>query len=337
MSTRTAISTTAAQRLAALGREFESLGHFLWAEWVFKQVARRGPPSSTAYYILGRIQAKRGKLEEGKANFARCLAMKPDFYQCRVSFFQICREEHWQPASPRWALFAARPAVPEEPEAWSLTDLHQAVGAALSSQMWYEVGRFDTDDPDACVLDSLETMQRRMKGRAARVFARRLAEARGVLDRACVFLEHQAAAERTWKKRRVRVTRRDGSSVDLLGLRDSDDLTGCHLETIEDGRTRFLPLVDVARVRFGRFGEFTEARVDVAGGASRAVVVPALYYGSRYSTMAELSHGEISMFKELYKGIQIGVGRRVFRGTRPDDGSDVALGIHEIEVIEFMS
>ncbi len=337
MSTSSFMSTSATQRLAALGREFESLGHLLWAEWVFKQVARRGPPSSTAYYLLGRIQAKRGKLSEGKKNFARGLELKPDFYQCRVSFFHLCRDEHWQPGMDERRSSRHRSLEVDDRTRSGVAELHRAVGAAITPQVWYEIGRFDSDDMESCVLDNLEAMRQRMKGRAARAFGRQLDESRRILDQVVRAMGHRGDPVGTRSPNRAMVALRDGSRVVVDDLRDGDDLIGSHLEIIEGGRTQFVPLGSLKRVRFGRFGEFTEVRLEDIRAASRQAVVPAFYYGSRFATMPELKRGEVSMFKELYRGIQIGVGRRVFHGINPEDGSDMAVGMHEIGAIEFMS
>ncbi len=338
MPTRSIMPNSIALWLAAWGRELETSGHLLWAEWIFRQVTRRGPPSSTAYYLLGRIQTRRGKLTEGKESFAKGLVIKPDFYHCRVGFFGACREEYWQGSrSPRWRLGRkAQPAA--DLSALSLGELHRLVSRSLPILVWYEIARFDNEeDMDLSVIDSLTAMQRRMKGRSARALRRQLEEAREVLDRVVEAIRGLEAADAgDGAPLDAVVTQRDQTQRLFRGFRDGDDLVGRHLEIIHDGKMEFLPFQAVREVRFGRYGEFTDVDIRTREGRTFKAVIPTLYYGSRFSSMLDLRQGNVSMFKELYRGIQVGVGRRVFRGTHPETGGTEAVGIHEIEAIEFV-
>jgi tetratricopeptide (TPR) repeat protein len=308
------------QRMATLGREFENMGHFRWAEWIFKRVVHADPPSATALFILGRIQTKRGSLEEGKKTYAKCLALKPDFYQCRVSYFETCREQYWTNLL-RTARQSKSRTGNEPPDTNPLALLHKQLAIAIFPQMWFEIGRLDSDDPDVSAFDRLLAMEAKMKGRAAKKFSIRMNSSLHILEEVASIIAETRARLIETNTRSARITRRNGPSISLEGLRDSDDTIANHLEAIIDGQLTFLPMEHLRRIRFGQFGNFTETSVELRDGQKLDIVVPATYYGSRYSSASELKRGDFSVFKDLFDGVQIGVGRRVFQGRQTEKGT----------------
>jgi hypothetical protein len=330
-------SPIAIQRLTAIGREYESQGHYRRAEWIFRRVVRLGPPSSTAYFDLGRILTRRGKLDDAKRNYALSLELKPDFYLCRINFFETCRQEYWTFNAPALAQIEQQLTTDEATPELHLRRLHLLLSGGLFQQMRFEVARLDYDDLDTSVYDRLFASQHAMKGsaRAQRRLATLLAQTQGLFER----LEAELATIRGLfpgaETRRVRLLLRKKPPIDLVGLRDSDDLIGYHLEVISGGKLSFLGWDRIRRVDLGLHSEFIEASLELTDAAQLKVVVPSIYYGSQQSTLPELQRGEFTIFKDLYRGIQLGVGRRVFSGRNAENGEPVAVGIHEVRAIEF--
>ena len=330
-------SPSALQRLTATGREYESQGHLRRAEWAYSRVVELGSPSSTAYFDLGRIQTRRGNLAEAKRNYARCLELKPDFYLCRVNFFETCRQEYWTYHPAVLVQVEQRLAGPESTTELRMRRMHLLLSGGMFQQMRFEVSRLDFDDLDTSVYDRLVATQAALKktGREERAFARRLEETCRQFERLKGELTELQPLFALAAKRRVRVHLRKRPPVNLVGLRDTDDLIGHHLEIISGGRLSFLGLERIRRIEFGLHGEFIETALEMWDGSRLTVVVPGLYYGSQQSTLPELQRGEFSMFKDVYQGIQVGVGRRVMCGIDVENLQNVAIGIHEIQTIEF--
>ena len=329
-------SPDAIQRMAALGREFESQGHYRLAEWVFKRVTEAETPSSTAFFILGRIQTQRGNLLEGKLSYTRCLEMKPNFYQCRVNFFESCRQEYWVPPKSRLTRYLPSNQTTSESPDTQLQRLHHKLRHAIFPQMWFEIARWDSDESNGSVFEHLKNIGIQMKGWRSRKFRKSLVESESWLEE--VFDEfsspipaHQKAAER-----KARISRRNAPPLDVIGLRDSDDTIGYHLEIISGGSLSFIPLDKLERIELGSRSDFTETKLQFRDDSTQKVVIPATYYSSRHAGMPELTRGEFSILRDLYRGLQIGVGRRVFQARDAVSNESVAIGVHEVSRIELL-
>jgi len=330
-------SPSSAALWEAKGRDYESQGHLARAEWAFKRALFLGMESSTAYYHLARVQDLRGRLEDAKLNYVRSLELKPDFYLCRIKFFEMCRLEYWR-ARPGLLEQVERQLEKQEaaPEL-HFRRLHLLVSDGLFQQMRFEVARQDYDDLDHSVFERLCSAKTSMRGtrRARDKYERNLNRTRKLFDVLEQELEEFTRFTEGAILQRAKLTLRSGRQLELDGLRDGDDLIGHHLEVISGGKLSFLGLERVKRIEFGLHSEFIETRLELRDGSKRHVVMPSIYYGSDQSTHTELQHGGYTIFKDVYRGIQMGVGRRVLKGRGGPEDAWVAVGIHEIRAIEF--
>lgn len=368
-------SPAALEWLSAVGQEYENRGFLRGAEWIFRQVVRTGGPSSKAYYHLGRVLYRRGRLEEARHSYARSLEIKPDFYLCRLGFFELCRQEYWRfvptvpnapvPGVPAPTPLDVSPATPSEgtddpafspplsgfevppgsrpvpsmegPET-RLRQLHQHVAEGILPLMRSELARLDEGDVEISIYDRLLASQGILKlsKRQARLQAQQLERAGEAFEQARHTLQALQPSFEASRGRVARITPRKKPPFEVVGLRDSDDLVSYHLEYISGGQLTFIALDKVRSVEFGLTSEFTEATLRLIDGTMLRVVMPSLYYGSLDSGHPELQRGEFTLFKELFPGIRVGIGRRVFTCARRYTAEPMALAFQDIQKLEFL-
>lgn len=330
-------SPAALEWLSAVGQEYERRGFLRASEWMFRQVVRMGGPSSKANYHLGRVLAQRGKFEEAKRSYALSLELKPDFYLCRLGFFELCRRQYWTSDEGKRVQLAQRQRQAPQDEGLKLAWLHQLLAAGLTPLMRAELARLEEVEVETSIYDRLQAstavipVPRRVAQEQAEQLERsqvQLEEARQVLQG----LQPQWLARSALK---LKLFFRKQPPLTMVAPRDGDDTLGPHLEVISGGLLSFIPFDTLAQVELGLTSEFTEATLTYRDGDVQRVVVPTLYFGSLESGHAELARGEYTLFKELYPGIRLGIGRKVLTGRKPYTGAVVAVPLQDVLRIEL--
>lgn len=332
-------SPRALEWLELRAQSLEQRGWLRASEWLLARVALGQPPQARRWYQLARLQDSRGRLPEARRSYAQALELKPDFYLCRVGFFELCRQDYWtfQPTLLT-ALEGASLEEDGQKEAL-LRRYHLLLADALDRAVLEELARADDPELEVPVLERIQlgtherhlAMRERLRREASlEKTLRRLDEA----ELLHTTLEAQAHHARTqW----ARVVRRKRSPLVIQGLRDSDDRVGYALELISGGKLAFVGFDKLHRIQLGQVSDFTEATVELAAGEGLECVVPSTYYGSRISASREIQRGELTLFKQLRPWLKLGAGRRVFVGTLAETGDPVVVAFHEVLSIEFFS